>query len=131
MTTELKTFGIKLGILTIIVAFLGGIFFYFQPQYYLNILPFLLFYVSLLTFGVYYAVLKGLNKSTIRSFNTYFTGANGIKLLLFILFLAIYLFLKSENALIFSINFLILYVIYTAFEVSQLVKLVKKMSKNT
>ncbi len=127
---ELKNFSIKLGVLTLFIVGVASIFFLVFPQYYLPIMPVLLIYIALLTFGVFYTVLKGLEKNTTRSFNTYFTGANGVKLLLFILFLTVYLFVNAEKALTFSISFLVLYIVYTIFEVRQLVRIVKKMSKS-
>jgi len=127
----LRKFTYKLFLITAILALLGTVFFYFFPNYFLFIIPFLLIFVALLTFGVFYTIIRGLEKRTVNSFNTYFTGANGVKLLLFIIFLSIYLFLNPNKAIIFSVTFVFLYIVYTSFEVYHLVKLVKKLSKKS
>lgn len=127
----LKKFTYKLILITAFLALLGTVFFYFFPNYFLLIMPFLLIFVALLTFGVFYTIIRGLEKRTVSSFNTYFTGANGIKLFLFIIFLSVYLFINPDKAILFSVTFVFLYIVYTFFEVYHLVKLVKKLSKKS
>lgn len=57
---------------------------------------------------------------------TYFMGATTLKLLLSLLFLAVYAFTHKETAKVFIVLFFIYYMLYTAFEVAALILQVKK-----
>jgi len=129
MNVQLKKFAFKLAILTIFVATIGALLFMFPLRpYFIIVIPFLLLFVVLTTFAVYYVVLKGFQKKSSQTFNAYFMGANGAKLLLFIFFFSIYLIVSQKQIVVFSVTFLSLYFIYTFFEVLELVRLVKQNS---
>jgi hypothetical protein len=129
MNPQLKRFTLKLIALTTTVTLVGTLLFLYPLRpYYINILPFLLLFVALTTFAVYFVVLRGFQKKSSQTFNAYFMGANGAKLLLFIFFFSIYLIVSQKQIVVFSVTFLSLYFIYTFFEVFELVRLVKQNS---
>jgi hypothetical protein len=124
-------FTVKTILLTVFIALISGLFFYFNfPDFYLSIFPYLLGFVALITLSVYYVVLKGVQNKSAQAFNLYFMGASMAKLLLFVFFFLIYMLFIQEQIVKFSIVFLLLYFIYTSFEVKQLLNLVKQKSPN-
>ncbi|MCK5535198.1 MAG: hypothetical protein KAI79_00150 [Bacteroidales bacterium] len=130
MQAFFNKFLVKIVALTAFIAVIGGaVFYYILQEFYLPILPYLLFFVASITTGVFYIVFKALGKNSAQSFNVYFMGANGAKLLLFIFFFTIYLLVFQEGIIVFSISFLTLYFVYTIFEVWALVNLVKEKAR--
>lgn len=111
----------KLAGVTLAIAVATIVLFYFaQPQE---------TYWYWIALGFYTVVGVVIGKRSQRavlsaSNSTFFTGvigAIGIRLLLCVLFLAIYLIISDLKSKTFIIYFLILYLFYTIFEITQLV----------
>ncbi len=82
------------------------------------------FFVAVTTL-IHFVLLKAAEESP-RKFVTLFMGITGIKLFGYLIIILLYAFLKREVALGFILFFLLMYFLYTAFEVITLLKHFKK-----
>ena len=97
-------------------------------DFYLHIIPITFLFVTLSSVLFHKRVISAKKKSSIQ-FNSAFIGAMGIKLLLNIIFIIIYLVLYKENAIIFISYFLALYFIYLIFDVKAILVELKNEKK--
>ena len=93
-------------------------------SYYLSIFWVLLGVIALLTGILHYFVLQAAQKN-ISKFASKFILVTGIKMIIYLTFIVAYSFANPENAKSFLISFLILYLLYTTFEVFFAVKVMK------
>ncbi|MEA3443638.1 MAG: hypothetical protein U9R19_02805 [Bacteroidota bacterium] len=85
------------------------------PTYYLPVFPYLLLFFFLVNAGAHYFRMKA-NEGKPSSFPRKLMAINGIKIFVYLIFIAIYLFLQKENARNFLLGFLMLYFVYFIFE---------------
>lgn len=122
----MKRFIIQSTILTIIVFVLGTIVYStLLQQYYLSILPFTVLFFFLVTNLVHAYLLKIAAKSGSR-FTSQYMAVSFIKMFFYLTVAVVYALLNREYAKIFLVNFLLLYAIYTTFEVLQISKFVRQ-----
>ncbi len=126
MKNELNKFIKKLSLLTLITASAGAlIFIYLLPQYYFPTYPisFLVFFV--VSLASHFSLLKAFDKSPARQ-NNYFMLIFFSKIVIYTAFAIIVLKFSPENKKIFVIVLLAQYLIYTIFEVMQILSILKK-----
>ncbi|MGI8891998.1 MAG: hypothetical protein ACR2GN_00925 [Bacteroidia bacterium] len=82
----------------------------------------LIYFFALTAFLLHYFLYK-VSKGNPRRFISYFMGATGIKLFLYMTVLLIFVFSLPERAVGFISEFFVLYVLYTIFEVYFTLKL--------
>jgi hypothetical protein len=122
----MKRFIIQSTVLTIITFTFGAIVYStFLQQYYLQILPFAVLFFYLVTNLVHAYLLKIAVKSGSR-FTPQYMAVSFLKMFFYLTVAIVYALLNREVAKIFLGNFLLLYVIYTAFEVVQFSKFVRQ-----
>lgn len=122
----MKRFILQSTILTIIVFVLGTVVYStFLQQYYLSILPFTVLFFYLVTNLVHTYLLKIAVKSGSR-FTSQYMAVSFLKMFFYLAVAIVYALLNREYAKIFLGNFLVLYAIYTAFEVLQISKFVRQ-----
>ena len=125
----MKSFFIKSSIVTIIVFILGAIFYstLFKP-FYITILPavVVLFYVIT---NLIHAYLLKISVSSGSRFTSYYMAVSFIKMFFYLAVAIVYAIINKENAKIFLLNFLLLYVVYTTFEVIEFSKVVRQKNK--
>ncbi len=115
---------------TAIVALVAYIvFFSFLPQYYLGVFWVLLTLIAMLTAIFHYSIVQVQEKQP-GKFATRFIMVTGIKMMIYLVFITSYAFMNPEKAARFLISFLILYLLYTLFEVFSIVRYLKKRNKN-
>jgi hypothetical protein len=125
----MKSFIKKSTILTIIVSLLGAILYStLLSTYYLAILPFAVILFYILTNLVHAYLLKMAVSSGSR-FTSHYMASSFLKMFFYLAVAILYALINKENAKIFLVNFLFLYVIYTTFEVVELSKVVRKKNK--
>jgi hypothetical protein len=129
MATSMKSFLVKSTFLTLLVFMLGAIVYAgLIPALYMKALPL----IPLLFYGVTNLVHFYLLKVAARS-NTRFTAqymATGFIKMFFYMAVAIgYAFVNKGQAKIFLINFLLLYIIYTTFEVVELLRVIRQNAR--
>ncbi len=114
--------------LTIIVFILGSIFYStILSPFYLSILPIAALFFYVITNLVHAYLLKIAGKSSAR-FTSQYMAVSFIKMFFYLAVAIAYLILHRENAKIFIVNFLILYVLYTGIEVYEFSKVVRHKS---
>jgi len=119
-------FLLKLTILTAAIAIAALVL--MQTSYSNFIIPvfwYMLAGMVLLTALMHYSVLQISEKSA-SSFSSRFMMISGIKMMVYLIFITIYVFSFTTQAKIFLISFFILYLIFTLFEVFQIVIYLKR-----
>jgi Mn2+/Fe2+ NRAMP family transporter len=121
----MKSYLIKLFLLTIALAAGGAILFTFAlPQYYLPVFPWvLLFFV--VSSAVIHAYQMRMAKSDMGKFTRGNMILTFVKLLLYSAFAIIYFAIDTENAKVFVAVFLSIYLVFAVFEVISLAGLTK------
>ena len=123
---SIKPFLTKLSIFslfTIALLFLWKT--YASPRFQSDLLDVLWLFFVLSTAFIHYVLVKVADKDPKR-FVGYFMGITAIKLFGYLIIITIYALLKKEAALGFTLWFLVLYLLYSGFEVVMLMKHFKK-----
>lgn len=122
----MKRFIIQSTVLTIIVFMLGAIVYStFLQQYYLPILPIAVLFFYIVTNFVHAYLLKIAVKSDTR-FTSQYMAVSFLKMFFYLTVAIVYALLNREHAKIFLGNFLMLYAVYTTFEVIQFSKFIRQ-----
>ncbi len=126
MKASFKTFFIQLFIFSLLSFTILFVYNYFAPQRFQTNLGWgigLFFVVS--TALIHYILIK-VSEQNPKNFVTYFMAITGIKLFVYLIIIIAFALLMREQALGFSICFLLMYFLYTSFEVFVLLKHFKK-----
>lgn len=119
----MKQFVLKISIISLVLFALGFlIFFQFIPQYYLPILPFLLLFFAVTTV-LFYGYQVNLAKKNMANFTRSIMLTSFLKLFLYSLFAVIYIAVDTENAKVFVICLMLLYLVFTMVEVMAITKI--------
>jgi len=122
-------FLIKSIIYTLLISIVSVILFQtVLKNYYLPIFWFLLFFIAILT-TTFHLYLIRLSKKEFPKFSSNFILISGIKMMIYLVFIISYSFLNPKQAVTFLISFLILYFLYTFFEVIMLISFYKNQKK--
>ena len=128
MQKSLKKFIIQIIIIVTILLIIGAILFKtILIDYYSWLYPVLLIFFSFFTLIFHYYILRH-SKQRIAKFLTKFLAVTSIKLFLYVLVLVGVLYFIKPNTLVFVSVFMLLYIIFTIFEVKSLRTVVKKNS---
>jgi len=123
----MKSFIVKLTGITLAIALIGWLVFSLAlPEYYLPILPFLLLFFYLTTIGVH-AYQLNLAKKDMGKFTRSNMLVTFFKLILYSVVAVVYIAFDKESAIPFVVCLMLLYLIFTFVEVSE----ITKFSKNT
>ena len=126
MNGHLKRFIAKIIGIGVIIALIGWLgFSLFVPQYYLPIFPFLLVFFMIITILVY-AYQINLAKKDIAKFTRSNMIATFVKLIIYSIFAIVYIANDSENAAVFVVGLLFLYLIFSFLEVSEISRFAKR-----
>lgn len=121
-----KKFIIKETILTVSLGVVALILFqtvlqsFYHPVFWLNLLV-----VAGLTGILHYSIIRVSTESHSR-FSSRFMMIAGIKMIAYLMFIVFYALLNPDHAKFFLISFLIIYFIYTGFEVFLSIKFFSK-----
>lgn len=122
----MKQFLIKSTILTMIVFLVGAIFYStVLKSFYLSVLPFAVLFFYFTTNLVHAYLLNVTGKSSTR-FTSQYMAISFLKMFFYLAVAIGYVILDRENAKPFIAVFLLLYVIYTIFEIIEFLKVVKQ-----
>lgn len=118
-----KHFLIYLSLITFFVVVSGIVLRYFVPDWINAYLWYEIVYMILLTSITYIVAMKGMKKD-FYSFQNYYMGMMAVRLLVTggFIFLYFYSVEEKKDAYSFLINFFVVYITYTFFEVLFLVK---------
>lgn len=125
----MKNFILKSTLLTIIIFVLGAIAYstVFE-QFFLIVLPVLLIFFFVVTNLVHAYLLRIAGNSSAR-FTSQYMAISFMKMFFYLAVAIIYAIINKDEAKIFLINFLLLYVVYTTFEVIEFSKVVRQINK--
>ncbi len=122
----MKRFFAKILGTSVVMAVIGWLVFsLFLPEYYLPILPFTLLFFLIVTILVHAWQLKVAKKNLAKFARTNML-VTFFKLVIYSVFAVVYIANDRENALVFVICLMIIYVIFSFLEVSELSRLSKK-----
>jgi len=122
----MKPFFIKSTILTTIVFLLGlGLYSTVLKQFSFSALPYVLLFFYLVTNLVHFCLLKIGSKTNSR-FVSQYMAVNFIKLFFYLVAAIVFVILNREFVKVFIANYLLLYLIYTVFEVNEFLKKIKQ-----
>ncbi|MCK5730905.1 MAG: hypothetical protein KAH68_07515 [Draconibacterium sp.] len=125
----MKQFNVKLLIVTVAIALLGLLTFsLFLPDYYLPVLPVLLLFFYVTTILIHAYQLK-LAKKDIGKFARSNMLITFFKLILYSVVTVVYIAIDSENAIVFVICMMLLYLVFTFVEVAEITKTQKPEHK--
>ncbi len=123
----MKSFLLKSTILTVIVLILGAIlYFTVFDQFYRSILPVILAFFYISTNLVHAYLLNIAGKSGSR-FTAQYMAISFIKMFFYLAVVIVFVITNKEDAKIFLVNFLLLYVVYTIFEVYEILSFVRQL----
>jgi len=128
--SPLKKF-IVLGIfITLLLAVIGYFLFtvVFNP-YYQVILPFVLLFVFLFTTVIHAILLKTARKKPKKLINR-FLMLTGLKMMIYLLIMIIYLVISKQDSAPFLITFLIVYLVFTIFETLSILSHLKRVTNH-
>ena len=117
-----RNFVNKALIVTVVVSALYTLALLFLPPEYISpAIPGIIIFFLALTLSIFYYQLKA-SINRVSKFVNVFLMATGLKLLLFLIIIVIYVLLNKSDAVNFIGSFFIVYLIFTLFEISQLLK---------
>jgi len=91
-------------------------------RYTSSVLPVLIFFFALVSFCVYYILLKS-TRQRFATFSRNFMLATSIKLILYLIILVAYALLMPKDAVNFITGFFVLYIAFSAFELVWLLRI--------
>ena len=111
---------------TLLTGLLSGIILYIifvvlKPEYYHPAIPFMLIFAVSITLLVHWYLLKSLTKRPQAFINTFLMFL-GIKMLSYLLFLIVVVFLSKNNIVPFVLSFFGIYLVFTVTETIAILK---------
>jgi len=126
MNKTIKNFIFKIALLTAILFALSSLLFStVLNSWYFASYPFQIIFIAVVTTMGHTWVLKASDQNS-RRFNTAFTASTTLKLMAYLSYLLIALLIDHSHTIPFILNFIILYIIFTIFDVTQTLKIIKK-----
>ncbi len=124
-----KKFLQKLIIYTIILTTIGLVFYFLAPDHAVSpTLPYINIFFFIVTLLTYYTTLRHIRQKASRFVN-YYLIATFAKLFLFIIVIVLYLYMNKQDALKFVVSFFIYYLLYSIFEVREIMKIIRNSNK--
>lgn len=125
----MKSFIAKSSLLTVIVLILGAILYStLLKPFYLDILPVIVAFFYVVT-NLVHAYLLKISVSSGSRFTSYYMAISFSKMFFYLAAAIAYAIIYREEAKIFLINFLLLYAVYTIFEVAEFSKVVRQKDR--
>lgn len=113
----MRKFSFRLLIFSIIIAALTVGFQFLLPEYASPALPFIVIFFFLITLFSLYIVLRNDHKKENKAFISGYMVSRIVKFTSCLIFLFLYLFLSEGDAVRFGIAFIIIYFLYSGFEI--------------
>lgn len=125
----IKKFSFRIIVFSAIIAALTVIFQWLCPAYASPALPFIVLFFFVITLTTIYIVLRNTTGTDGRKFVSSYMLSRIIKIFSCLIFLILYLLLNKNDSLRFAIAFLVIYFLYSIFEVVVLKKENQELSK--
>jgi len=126
--SPLKKFIVQGFFITLLLAVIGYFLFtvVFNP-YYQVILPFVLLFIFLFTTVIHAMLLKTARKKPKKLVNR-FLMLTGLKMIIYLFIMIIYLVISKQDSAPFLLTFLIVYLVFTIFEISSILSYLKRVT---
>ena len=122
----MKRFIINIALISILLTLIGWLIFsQFIPQYYLPVFPYLLLFFAVSTVLIYAYQLR-LSKKNIAKFTNSNMLISFFKLFLYSAVAVVYIAFDKSNAKAFVVCLMLLYLVFTVFEVTSILKITTK-----
>ena len=118
----IKKFSFRIILFSAIIAGLTVLFQWLFPQYASPALPFIVLFFFIITLLTMFIVLREDKGREAKKFVSSYMLSRVIKLLSCLVFLLVYILVKKDDAIRFAIAFLVIYFLYSIFEVFLLKK---------
>lgn len=112
----IKKFSFRTIVFSIVIAGLSALFQLLCPNYATPALPYIVLFFFVITLFTIFIVLRDDNGKSGKRFVSSYMLSRIIKLMSCLLFLGIYLFINRKDSLRFGIAFLVIYFLYSIFE---------------
>ncbi len=123
ITKEFKIFLGKILLLTVVLAVISLVAFYFVPDAFQSqTWPFILLFFVLTNSILYFFYLR-IHSRKVSSFANFFMLTTSAKLIFYLIVIVVYLYFNRDEAVPFVLSFFLYYVVYTVFEVKSIMKL--------
>ena len=128
MIESVRKFIFQLLILTLLLTCLGyGLYTFVLPESYFPLFPIIPAFLFIVTLLVHvYQVRASAGDS--RKFTSKYLGAMGLKILIYLCFIIIFLLVVDSSVVPFLISFLVMYIAFTIFEVISILNSLKNKS---
>jgi len=131
MSKIIRNFIFKIILLSLILAFTGGLIFQFiLKQYYFDTFPFLIILFPLVSTLIHIQLLKA-SKKSLAKFNVAFMLSFMFKIFVYAAFTGIIISAEEENKNSFVITMLLMYLIYTVFDTKAVLNDIKKLNSES
>lgn len=122
----MKQFLIKSTILTVILFSIGAILYAtVLKEFFIPVIPLIVVFFYIITNLVHAYLLRSAGKSN-SGFAARNMAVSFLKMFFYLVVAIVFVILNRENAKVFIANFLVFYIIYTVFEVSEFLKKIKQ-----
>ena len=129
MSAVSKKFIVKICLFTLIIFLIGtALFATLLKSFYLSVFPYQILLIATVTTIGHLWVIRASEQNTMK-FTTAFMGSATLKLIVYLFFMLIYLWIDRSKVIPFVLTFMILYLIYTVFEVAEVLRFIKKKMK--
>ena len=125
----IKKFSFRIIVFSAVIAALTVLFQWLCPTYASPALPFIVLFFFVITLTTIYIVLRNTTGTDGRKFISSYMLSRIIKIFSCLIFLVLYLLLNKNDSLRFAIAFLVIYFLYSIFEVIVLKKENQELSK--
>lgn len=125
----IKKFSFRILVFSVILAGASLLFQLICPKYATPALPFIVLFFFVITLTTIYIVLRNTTGTDGRKFVSSYMLSRIIKIFSCLIFLVLYLLLNKNDSLRFAIAFLVIYFLYSIFEVVILKKENQELSK--
>lgn len=113
----IRKFSFRIIIFSVVIAGLTVLFQWLFPQHASPALPFIVLFFFVITLFTMFVVMRDDQGKEGKRFVSNYMLSRVVKLLSCLLFLLLYLFLNRADAIRFAIAFLVIYFLYSIFEV--------------
>ena len=128
MTIASRQFIIRILVFTtIIFVVASALFMTVLETWYLASYPYLLLFIASITTIGHLWIVRASGQNS-RKFNTAYMGAVTLKLMVYLTFMLAYLLIDRSQAITFVLTFVTFYILFTGFEVIQVLNAIKKQS---
>ena len=126
MSDASRKFVLKISLYTLTIFVISfALFTTVLKTFYLSVFPIQLLLIATVTTLGHLWVIRSADQNTMK-FTTAFMASVTLKLLIYLFFMLIYLWIDHSQVISFVLTFMVLYVVFTVFEIIQVLKFIKK-----